>query len=225
MSSLSSGQAQWLDKQLCAIRSAHTHRTLDIAFGMAPRRIGSQSLTLSDAEIKQLDLLITGWQVSRLQADTVARYLILNACGQGDTQTEHITRLLRHADLREQLALYTALPLYTPSIQLNDLLAEGLRSNIKDVFEAIAHDNPYPAWHLDEHRFNHMILKALFIDSTLSPIVGLHERNNPELARMLLDFARERRAASRPVSKELWTLTAPYMNADELAELQQEKTS
>ena len=96
---------------------------------------------------------------------------------------------------------------------------------MSEVFYAIAHTNPYPAWHLDTHRFNHMILKALFIDSKLQPIVGLNERNNAELARMLIDTARERHAAQRTIDSAIWPLAKPYMSKEELKEFGLEKAS
>ena len=56
-----------------------------------------------------------------------------------------------------------------------------------------------------------MVLKALFVDSALAPITGLDERANPELARILIDYARERWAAGRPVTPELWRPVKPFM--------------
>ena len=55
-----------------------------------------------------------------------------------------------------------------------------------------------------------MILKALFIDAALTPITGLRARANPELARILLDFARERWAAGRPLAPEHWIPVQPF---------------
>ena len=59
-----------------------------------------------------------------------------------------------------------------------------------------------------------MILKALFVGSTLAPIVGLDERANAELARILRDYAHERWAAERPVSPELWRCVGPFATDD-----------
>ena len=55
-----------------------------------------------------------------------------------------------------------------------------------------------------------MVLKALFIDSTLAPIQGLDDRANAELATILCDYAHERWAAGRPVTPELWRCVGPF---------------
>jgi hypothetical protein len=108
------------------------------------------------------------------------------------------------------VALYRGLPLY-PGAPLHVLrAAEGVRSNMRVVFEAVAHRNPYPAEQFGEPAWNQMVLKALFVGSRLHPIVGLDARRNALLARMLCDYAHERWAASRPVSPELWRCVGPF---------------
>ncbi len=73
----------------------------------------------------------------------------------------------------------------------------------------MAHRNPYPSERFAENRWNHMVLKAIFVGSPLHPIQGLDARANPPLARMLCDYAHERWAAGRPVSPELLRCVGP----------------
>ena len=61
-----------------------------------------------------------------------------------------------------------------------------------------------------------MVLKALFVGSELGPIAGLDDRANPELARILIDYARERWAAGRPVTPELWRPVMPFADDREI---------
>ena len=225
MSSLPTDKQQWLSDQLALVAIEKSNRSVDLAFGLCHRHLHKDAVKFSVLHIKHIKRCIAHWRIERLSADCVARILVLTTFTDEEQIAEQITRLLRHADLNEQLALYKGLPLYTPSAMLNDRVSDGLRSNISEVFEAIAHHNPYPAWHMDSHRFNHMVLKALFIDSRLAPIVGLAERNNAELARMLIDYARERRSASRSVSDELWRLALPYMSNDACKEFNLERAS
>jgi hypothetical protein len=109
--------------------------------------------------------------------------------------------------------------LYPDADSIEDQAAEGLRTNMRAVFEAVAHRNPYPREQFDTTRWNQMVLKALFIDSTLHPIQGLDERANPELAHVLCDYAHERWAAGRPVSPELWRCVGPHATGDLVADL------
>ena len=222
LASLGTDKQQWLCDQLSLVAIERSNRSVDMAFGLCPRRLGKQPVSLSNIQLRELHQHMPGWKVDCLPAETIARILVITCFADARQLAEQVTRLLRHADLNEQLSLYKGLPLFPASAVLNDRLADGLRSNMSEVFEAIAHDNPYAAWHLDTHRFNHMVLKALFISSKLAPIVGLEQRNNAELARMLLDTARERRAALRPVSNELWALATPYMTQQERDEFDQE---
>ena len=96
--------------------------------------------------------------------------------------------------------------------------AEGIRTNMTSVFNAVALDNPYPANYLDDLAWNQMVLKALFVGSPLHRIYGLERRNNQKLSQMLVDYASERLAANRTVNSELWELAMPFQ-AEAVAKL------
>ena len=118
--------------------------------------------------------------------------------------------LCRTAEVGEAVALYRGLPLYPEPAALEWQVGEGLRTSMRAIFEAIAHRSPFPKENFSEDRWNHMVLKALFIGSTLAPIQGLDERANPTLAKILSDYAHERWAAGRPVTPELWRCLGPF---------------
>lgn len=217
-SQLSTDKRQWLSDQLALVAIEKSNRSVDLAFGLCPERLGNEPVVLNNLQRGDLHQCMPGWQLDGTPVDAIARMLVVTCFSDPKQLAEQLTRLLRHADLAEQLALYRGLPLYPASATINDRLTDGLHSNIRDVFEAIAHNNPYAAWHLDTHRFNQMVLKAVFIDSKLAQIYQLEQRNNEELIRILLDCARERRAASRSVSDELWTLAMPFMTQAEQKE-------
>jgi len=190
-----------------ALAPTEDRQAIDLAFGLAPRRLGKRSLS-DDAERRaHAAALLPGWDPSLWAVDEAARVLI--AAQAADVDGATLDRLARHADIAEQVALYRGLPLYGPQLDLHDLLGRGLRTHATPVFQAIAHRNPWPAAHLDEHRWNHLVLKALFMEISLTPLIGLQARANPALSRMAQDYADERRAAGRQVPDDLWHCVRP----------------
>ena len=200
----------WIEDQLACLETTPSERDLHIFLGLAPRKLGKADLALSPEEKAEAGAVRDGWHLEGWSLDGAARVLGLLAFNGRRPFADTFKDLRRTADAAELVALYRGLPLYPVPEALHFEVGEGLRSNLKPVFEAIAHQNPYPRDHFDEHRWNHMILKALFIDSPLATILGLEERANPELARILLDYAEERWAAGRRVSAELWIPVRPF---------------
>ncbi len=132
-----------------------------------------------------------------------------------------LKQLFTTADVGELVALYQSLPLLPDPEQHLAQATEGIRSNMTAVFNAVALCNPYPTDYFDEPAWNQMVLKAVFVGSPLHLIWGLESRANPELARMLIDYAHERWAAKRSVTPELWRPVGPF--ADELISVDLEK--
>lgn len=208
---LSEADYGWLMEQLEKLRQDPGDRSLHIALGMAPRRIGKADLELSEADLAAAEAARPGWDPRGWSLDEAARILILLETGSANTSfAERFTQLCRTSDVGEAIALYRGLPLYAEPESLEPQAAEGVRSNMRAVFEAVAHENPYPREVFDEDRWNQMVLKALFVDSTLAPIQGLEARANPKLAAILIDYAHERWAAGRKVSPELWRCVGPF---------------
>lgn len=108
------------------------------------------------------------------------------------------------ADHGESCALYRALPLLPHAERFVTRAKEGCRSNMRTIFEAVACDSGFPARYFDDIAWRQLVLKAVFIDVPLARIESFDTRRSPELARMALDFADERRSAGRPVPAQLW---------------------
>jgi len=208
---LPSDAAGWLEGQATAVRGAQTDRGLFLAVSLVHRQIGKDDLSLSAADKKAAETARLGWRPAGWSLDQAARiYLLLAAGGEPSTFARRIEQLFSTADVGESIAFYRGLPLYPEQSQYVARAGEGLRTNMKAVFEAVAHNSPYPAEQFDEHRWNQMVVKALFIGSRLYPIQGLERRWNPDLTRMLCDYAHERWAAGRSVSYELWRGVGPH---------------
>jgi hypothetical protein len=128
--------------------------------------------------------------------------------------------LFSGASMNELVALYSALPVLAYPLDWKMRCAEGIRSNIGTVLEAIMYENAYPFHFLDEANFNQMVLKAFFTEKNIDRIIGIDQRANGELAGILFDYAHERWAAGRTVNPQLWRLTGKYINNANFPDLQ-----
>jgi hypothetical protein len=200
----------WLEGALAKLPEGEL-RYLEVALGLAPRKLGRADLDLSAEDLAAAAQARRDWDPRGWTLDDAARVLALIEFAQStENFADTFKQLCRTAEVGELVALYRGLPLYPEPAALEWQAGEGLRTNMRAVFEAIAHRNPYPKETFSEERWNHMVLKALFIGSVLAPIQGLDERRNPTLAQILSDYAHERWSAGRPVTAELWRCFGPY---------------
>lgn len=213
--------AAWFRGRLEEVRGAIDEKPLYLALGWVPRRLGKADLRLSAAELAEAGAVRPGFDPVDWSIDQAARIALVLASYDGDDRRfkERLETLFKTADIGETITFYRGLPLYPGQELLVARAREGARSGMRPVFEAVAHRNPYPMERFDENAWNHLVLKALFIGTTLDPIQGLDARANPRLARMLCDYAHERWAAGRPVSPELWRCVGPHADDAALADL------
>ena len=202
----------WLEHKIEEITKTANKRTLFTSYSAVPRHLGKQKLNLSEKDLQAAGELVTGWNPVDLTRDRAGRMLVLLSfpSENSDRYVATLEQIIAAADVEEAIAFYRSLPLlpYPEKFQLR--AAEGIRTNMTSVFNAVALNNPYPARYLDDLAWNQMILKALFVGSPLHPIYGLESRNNQQLSQMLIDYACERLAANRTVSPELWELVMPF---------------
>ncbi len=197
----------WLEKTLSEIETDFQRRAFYYAFSGVSRRFPKHgSLTPGDEALAALrdaapDTSVAVWDQFRL-----ARVILLvTLAGQDrDPFLETLAALRNTADLRELAAIFSAYPLLPHSEELVESAIDGLRSNIVDVFDSIALDNPFPARHFPQAAWNQMVLKAIFISRPLYRIGSIDERRNAELARAISSLAHERWAAGRRISAEAW---------------------
>jgi hypothetical protein len=209
---LDAEQLAWIDEQCARIAASPAGSALPVAIGLASRRTGKQPLTLSDEERTAAEAARPGLDTSGWSVEQVARILFVLA-SYADDEDSFAGRLdarVRSGEIGEQVALYRGLPLYPLAASVLATASEGIRSAVQPIYEAVAHHSPYPSEQFSEAMWNQMVVKALFIGSTLAPIQKLDDRRNADLARMLVDYAHERCAAGRTVSPELWRCVGPF---------------
>ncbi len=212
----------WLRDRLAKV-AAETDgdRQLYLGVGLAPRKLGKRDLDLTEAELAAADALRPGWWPGGWTIDQTARVLLLlSAPGDAERLATRLGQLCITSDVGEAMALYRGLTLYPEPERYVGRAAEGVRTNMKGVFESVAHHTPYAAAYLSEDAWNQMVLKAIFIGTKLHPMVGLDARANPALRDMLRDYAHERWAAGRDVYPELWRCVGPVADDGALDDLE-----
>lgn len=211
----------WLEETCRRVSAEPPGALFFTRFSLAQRRMGKADLNLQAADLLDAQQARDGWDPTGLTTAQAARTLIALSPPSDDLDTWRgaLDRLFAAADVGEAVVLYRALPLFPHPLQLVSRCAEGVRTNMRAIFDAVAHRNPFPAERLDEPAWNQMVLKALFVGSQLRPIQRLDERANPRLAQILLDFAHERWAAGRDAPSELWRCVGPFADDRALTDL------
>jgi len=169
--------------------------------------VSAEQLVFLKSEYPDIDF--TGWN----QQDLARLLALLKLQQQIDAEIflQLVEQQFHPGTPSEQASLLKSLSLLNNPAQFEPLARFATRSNVAEVFLALAHHNPFPALYFDETGWNQLILKALFNGFQLAKIIGLHERHNANLAESLRQFAFERQAAGRPVSEELWPLANAFL--------------
>ena len=201
----------WLHEK--AMQSDSNYQ-LNLSFTAIPRKTGKNEVVLEKEDSETLTDLLPGFSVAHWTIDRLSRVWLLMQL-ESENKESYITRiehLFLQAEMNEQVALYSSLPVlhYPDAWKLR--CAEGVRSNIGTVLEAIMYFNPYPTEHLDELAWNQLVMKAFFTDKNVDKIIGLDRRANQNLANILFDYVEERWAAHRTVNPQIWRLVAPFMD-------------
>ncbi len=191
---------------------------------LASRHAKKERLEPTDSERTGLGKAIEGldpepWTV----LETLRIGLVL---ARGDLKEESavlaIEEAFRYADEGESRALYRSLALLPDPERFVWRAGEGCRSNMRSVFEAVALDTPFPVRFFDDIAWQQAVIKCIFIEAPLWRMWGLDGRLSPDLARMALDLADERRSAGRLVQPDLWLCLGEHGGKRALQAIQEE---
>src|SRR5690606_490726 len=187
----------------------------NLLFSSIPRQVGRNTVHVPVEQLSVLQDCRKGFDPSGWTVDRLCRVQLLLHLDPAIGKEEYLARveeLFSVAEVNEQVALYSALPLYHFPEEFRFRTTEGIRTNMTSVFDAVALNNPYPFDYLEEAAWNQMVLKALFMQRPVYRIYGIDQRANQALARILSDYAHERWAAGRAVSPELWRCVGPFID-------------
>ena len=221
---LAPGAVSWLEGSAGEIRGGTSDERFSALLSLASRYARRVPLAPSVEERANAERLVQGWNPERWNLLESARVALILARSdlEGDGVVRALDAAFRYADEGELCALLRSLALLPGAERFTWRAGEGCRSNMRSVFEAAALDTPFPARHFDDLAWRQCVIKCLFVGAPLWRLWGLDERLSPELARMALDLADERRSAGRPVAHELWLCLGRHAGPRGLAALERE---
>ena len=212
--------AAWLQETISGLREDFQKRPFYYAFSGVSRHFDKSARVSAEAESG-----FEGWDAYR-----VARVALLDVLAEQDRETflDTFLAILNTADIREQVALFSALPRLPHQEDLVESATDGLRSNIIDIFDSIALQNSFPRQHFTDEAWNQMVLKAIFISRPLYRIDGIADRRNAPLAEAISDLAHERWAAGRLITPEAWRSRIGFLDdriADDIRKIAESENS
>lgn len=198
----------WLEQKISLVRTEEKSVQLNLTFSHIPRFVEKKAIDLQPSEAGEMSKLLPGFETSGWTTDRLCRVYLLMQIPDEDKQTylKKINGLFTTAEMNEQIALYSALPVFSYPEEWIHRCEEGIRSNIGTVLEAIMYYNPYPAKYLPENSWNQLVLKAFFTEKDVTRIAGINQRKNKALSETLKDYVQERLAAHRTVHPEIYKL-------------------
>lgn len=206
---LSTTALTWLQHKIALIVAEERSVQLQLCFSHLPGIASKSKIDLLNKEVLRISELMPGFMINNWTLDKLSRIWMLMQLPSDHkaNYVKKINSLFAAAEMNEQIALYTALPLYHYPEEWITRCEEGVRSNIGTVLEAIMYHNPYPAKFLSQSAWNQLVLKAFFTEKDVRLIVGLDDRVNEPLQLTLSDYIKERLAANRTVAPEIYQLT------------------
>ena len=182
-----------------------------LSFADAGTWLGSDRLELSADERDRLRDAGVTWPLGGWTLDDLGRVVLLSLVVPRLPEARHrelLDAVWDRAMIDERRALLRALPLLPRAHRFLDLALSGAESQIPELFEAVAFDNPLPAAAFPDAELEKLVLKALYLGGPVDRIQGLPSRVTPALSRTLEGYARARGEGGSPVPRGLSRLVA-----------------
>lgn len=203
-----------LDNELTELARAFSNKQFFYLFALCARWFAKKPLEKCDdfAVFDKFGATAT-WHTAQFARLYILIYL--EASTEPGQFERALNQLFDTADVNELICLVQSLQFLSSKKLFVARAREAARSNIPNVFSAVAHHSDFAFQYFDKEGWNQLILKAAFLAVPIWNIPGLKERNNTELIAMLLNYVRERQAASRVLPWDLWACPGWLAESDE----------
>lgn len=210
---LSDVELNWLNLTITSLEEDELLRRFIPLFSLVPRFIAPQKAVFSKEVLADFELRYPGFSKSDWNLQELCRIMLMLALPISENE-KTLKKLFETADINELRILYKGLYFLDNAQDFTERMVEGIRTNMTDVLDAIVANNPFASRYLSEDAWNQMVMKAVFTGRPLFSIYGLDQRRNEKLAKILQGFIKERKAAGRTVSPEIWRLIFPFLTRD-----------
>lgn len=212
-SQLTPKELDWINAKMDIVSKTKNSNKFSVFFSLASRFIGKENVNWNKEQLTTLEKIYPGFSKTiwtKLHLTRVALMITLNVSINRDT----LKSFFEIAAMKELTSLYKGLYLLENASDFENQVAEGIRTNMVNVFDAIASGNPFAKTYLNEDAWNQLVLKSFFLDRKLYNIQNIDEGKNENLANMLQDYIKERWSAGRQVSLEIWRMIEGYLRED-----------
>lgn len=208
----------WLEEKISLIVSNQSAKDLYLTYSLIPSKI---DLTNEFQLSSNASDLVQYLGVQKANIHQVTRIFLLVKVLKADPDffSPKVAKLIEVADTSELETFLKFLMVLPNPENYKTTAVEALRTNISRVFNAIAHNNPYPSLFFDDHQWNQMYLKTAFMQEDLSAISDIDKRANADLARIISDYAHERWAAGRDIDPDFWRPVAKFIGVTLLKDM------
>ncbi len=200
----------WIDAKSAIVTSTETNHKFNVFFSLVVRFISNEIPKWNSHEIELIEGIYPGFSKSAWSKQDFARARLMIALDKSINESV-LSSFFEIAEMKEQVALYKGLFLLENASVFSTHVAEGIRTNMANVFDAIASGNPFAYTYLTEDAWNQLVLKSFFMERKLYPIQYIDKGKNERLANMLQDYVQERWAANRQISPEIWRMINGYL--------------
>ncbi len=209
-SKLLPNELYWVEEKIPILQE--NHKKFPILFSQTSRYIENLIPKWHILELHEMEIVYPGFTKTDWTKQDLGRILLMLSLEEKNANT--IQNFFEIAEMKELITLYKGLFFLDSAVEFSEQVKEGVRTNMVNVFDAICLGNPYAATYLEDAAWNQMILKAVFMERPLFKVQDIDKRRNKELAEMLQDYIKERWAAGREVSPEVWRVVHGYLKKD-----------
>lgn len=205
----------WILSKTAILNTPEGSTKFNLFFSLVSRFISNTTCIWENQKnnLTYLGLIYPGFNKSTWSKQELARVFLMIHLNKHSNKSL-LLNCFETAEIKEQIALYKGLYLLENASDFSHQVTEGIRTNVITIFNAIAYGNPYIKTYLNQDAWNQLILKCFFMDSGINNIQYLDEGKNKKLADMLQDYVKERWAAGREVSPQIWRMIEGYLKQD-----------